>query len=266
MNIIPTDVQSIYEKLNNPDANPSKIAIVRPNNPPPGIAGFLFDVTNDDTAELESDITDYFVEDNTSIQDHIALRPETVTVTAEAAELVMAMPVASSPVSHDNPLPLVGGLQPQLAPGAQAQQVRLQKVTVATNAGTAGANSLFGYYIAPFLQQKEQTKQSLIFGYIYQLWKGRQLFSVETPWGFFTNMAILSVTAHQGPTNRVVSDFSITFKKIRVAHSITITPGLIAGRASFQQSEVTQDGTIGLTPVTTAQASAFDQKTWSLSK
>ena len=146
------------------------------------------------------------------------------------------------------------------------QQNQIQAVKAVSNAGIASTKSLYGYYLSNLPQQPNQTKQSMIYGYIYQLWKGRQLFSVETPWGFFTNMAILSVTAHQGPTNRVVSDFSITFKKIRVAHTITITPGLLAGRASFQQSEVTQDGTIGLTPVTTAQSNAFDLKTWSFPK
>lgn len=261
MNSVPTDASSIYDALNSLVLNQSKLAIVRPNNPPPGIAGFLFDVVNDDTMELESDITDYFVEDNTAVQDQIALRPETVTVTAEVAELVMAMPVTTSPATSANSLPLVGGLQPQLAPGAQAQQNRMQAINAANNAGITSTRSLYGYYSSHLPQQPNQTKQSMIYGYFYQLWKGRQLFSVETPWGFFTNMAILSLTAHQGPTNRVVSDFSITFKKIRTARSLTITPGRVAGRAVYQQSSVVQNGMVGQITVTPAQWANFNQRT-----
>ena len=73
-------------------------------------------------------------------------------------------------------------------------------------------------------------------------------------------MAIQSVAARQGPTTRFVSSFEITFKKIRTVRSVTIVPGLLAGRATFQQAPVTQNGTIGQVTPTTLQTSQFYQR------
>ncbi len=249
MNIVPTNDPSIYAALNTLVLNQQQYALVRPDNPPPGIAGFLFDVVDDDSSELESDITDYFIEDNSSIQDHIALRPETVTISGKIAELVQSV-VQNKPISKiGNPLPLVGGLIPVLTPQAVQNETAAAENTAQSNAAITSNESLWGYYNSRSPQQPSQTKQSYIYGYFYQLWKGRQLFTVETPWGYFTNMAIQSISATQGAETRFVSNFTITFKKIRVARSITINPGSNAGRSVFQVASENPNGTIGqLTP------------------
>lgn len=260
MTTVPTDSPSIFAALNTLVLNRAQLAIVRPDNPPPGIAGFLFDVVNDDGSELESDITDHYTEDNNPVQDHIALRPEIVTVSGSIAEVVRAMPVAKPITAVTNPLPIIPSLTPALAPGAEAAQVATATTAAQEQASITSTQSLYGYYQARLPQQPNQTKQQVAYGFMYQLWKGRQLFSVETPWGFFTNMAIQSITARQGPDSRFVSDFDITFKKIRTVKSVTIVPGLLAGRATFQWAPVTQNGTIGQTTPTTAQTSQFYQR------
>lgn len=245
MNTVPTDNPSIYARLNTLVLDQQQYAIVRPDNPPPGIAGFLFDVVEDDSSDLESDITDYYIEDNTSIQDHIALRPETVTISGKTAELVRAS-VQNKPISRiNNPLPLVPGMTPELTPEAEQNELAAQAETEQGQNAVTSTQSLWGYYNANSPQQPNQTKQSYIYGYFYQLWKGRQLCTVETPWGFFTNMAIQSISATQGAETRVVSSFSITFKKIRVATAIVINPMDRAGRAYPQASPVVSSGFLG---------------------
>ena len=275
MNLVPTDISSIYDKLGTLSTSESRLALVRPNNPPPGIAGFLFDVVDDDGAELESDITDHYIEDNTAIQDHIALRPETVTVTGRVAELVRSVPVVKSVAEVVNPLPDIPELEPELTPGAEEQEAAEELAAAEDEAGVEASQSLYSYYEANSRQQPGQTKQSYIYGYIYQLWKGRQLFSVETPWGIFENMAILSASAKQGPESRSVSEFTITFKKIRVARTINVLPGLLeqravfdqnnaaninflAGRSAFQQAPKVENGIVGQTPFTDAQTLQFN--------
>lgn len=260
MNIVPTNEPSIYAALNTLVLNQQQYALVRPDNPPPGIAGFLFDVVEDDNSDLESDITDYFIEDNSSIQDHIALRPETVTISGKVAELVKAT-IQNRPVAKvANPLPLVAGLVPQLTPQAENNEAAVQAQTVQEKAAITDTQSLWGYYNSRSPQQPNQTKQSYIYGYFYQLWKGRQLFTIETPWGFFTNMAIQSMSATQGAETRVVSSFTITFKKIRVARSITIQPGNNAGRSVFQIAPITRNSTMGQLTPTTSQVAQFAQQ------
>lgn len=257
---VPTDSPSVFDALNTLVLNGAQLAIVRPNNPPPGIAGFLFDLVDDDGAELESDITDHYVEDNTPVQDQIALRPEIVTVTGRVAELVRRTPAVARIADVTNPLPLVDGLEPTLSPGALAIQDAVAQAAADDNAAIASTQSLYGYYNSRLPQQPNQTKQSVIYGYVYQLWKGRQLFSVETPWGIFTNMAILSLSARQPAETRSVSEFNITFKKIRTVRSVIVTPGLLAGRATFQQAPITQNGTVGQVPFTPAKINQFLQR------
>ena len=99
------------------------LALVRPNNPPEGISGFLFDIVGDESISLESDITDNFVENNMAIQDQIALRPEIVTVHGLVAELTNAnqpKPVFNPPA---DPLPLNTPMVPAKSPGGLFKQL-----------------------------------------------------------------------------------------------------------------------------------------------
>lgn len=257
MNIVPTDQPSIYAALNTLVYDRAQIAIVRPDNPPPGIAGFLLSVVDDDRVELESDITNHYTEENSPVQDHIALQPERVTVTGAVAELVKANPTPKRITESPNPLPIIANMTPALAPAAETQQETYVETVAGDQNAVTDTQSLYGYYQARLPQQPNQTKQQVAFGYLYQLWKGRQTFSVETPWGFFTNMAILSVSASQGPVSRMVSDFSVTFQKIRTVRAVDLVPGLLAGRAVFQQAPTNQNGVIGQVTPTTAQESQF---------
>lgn len=242
--LIPTDTSSIFAVLNTPDFASARLAIVRPDNPPPGIAGFVFDLVEDDSSDLESDITDYYVEDNSAVQDQIALRPETITISGKVAEVVKtAAAIRKSYLGTENPLPLIPGVMPVLTISAEETQAQTLANQAADTNAVANTQTLWGYYNSALPQQPNQTKQSLVFGYFYQLWKGRQMFSVECPWGIMTNMAILSMSAKQGPDTRLVSDFTVTFKKIRVAQSISIYK--FAGRAEIQNATEVNKGTAG---------------------
>jgi uncharacterized Fe-S center protein len=66
-------------------------AIVKPEDFK-GIAGFVFDVITLDSIELSSDITDHYIEDNTAINDHIALKPEIIRVEGLVGELKYEIP------------------------------------------------------------------------------------------------------------------------------------------------------------------------------
>lgn len=260
MNIVPTDSPSIYDALNNPDQATVRYALVRPDNPPPGIAGFIFSVVDDDTVELESDITTHYTEANNPVQDHIALHPETVMVTGDVAELILAVPTTNQVNQQANPLPPIPAMVPVLSEEAEANELAELESINKTSQQSAEGQSLFDYYDRRTGAGVSKSKQAVAFGYLYQLWKGRQLFSVETPWGFFTNMAIKSVSAHQGPTTRFVSDFTVTFEKIRTVKTVTINAGLLAGRAVWQQAPETQSGVVGLLPTTPAQDGQFKQQ------
>lgn len=241
---VPTDAPSIFDPIRSLSQLRQQ-AIIRPNNPPVGIAGFLFDIPLEDRVSLRSAITDSFVEDNTAIQDQIALSPEEISVRGLVAELVQTTEQLKKLLAVQNPLGATPGMEVRITEG-QAQKM---KQAAAAKAGAtvaiAPADSLYSIYTSQAPGPPSQTKQSRAFGYFYQLWKGRQMFSVETPWGFFTSMAITSVDVIQPEESRGQSELAITFKKIRIAQEVTVNLGQLAGRAEFQQAPEVQNGNAG---------------------
>lgn len=339
-------------------------AIVRPNNPPLGIAGFLFDITGDEWAELSSQITDHYTESNSTIQDNIALEPEKVTVRGLVAELFSFAPAPQEAAPVTNPLPVnvpftplltsgakegllstagIAGLAgtaaktaalgilarkspglasaavafgPQIVAGAKERIAMagsssvqtlsqpdataslnttgaaqpgfiqsslnviknvipnlakgvvsaLKKPTVPANqkllggaaaqqdAATGSSSSLLQVYESKQPTTPNQTRQTSAFLYFYALWKARQLCSIETPWGIWTNMAALSIRAEQKADTRSSTEFTIVFKKMRFATNVTVDLGELAGRNAFQTQAAapTQNGNVGQAEVPAA--------------
>lgn len=363
-NIIPSDAPSQLDILESLSSLEQK-AIIRPNNPPPGIAGFLFDIPGDEWIELESEITDHYTEANTAVQDNIALRPERVTLRGIVAELTTAAPAPQETAPVTNPLPDnipvtpvltagatssilstagLGGLAktlatnaalgilarkapgvasvvksfgPQILAGAQGRVTTAATAAIRTlgvpeyaaallvpgiklpnvaqvavnviknvlpkitgplinalklptvpsslqllggavaqvNASTGTNNSLNQVYEAKQPTPPRSTRQSSALLYFYALWRGRQLVSVETPWGIWTNMAIQSIRSEQSKDSKSSTDFTIVFKKIRIADTVTTQVGQLAGRNAFQAgaSAPSQNGNLGQTPIPTAE-------------
>lgn len=257
--IVPTDSASIYAKLNTLQYREARLALIRPNNPPPGIAGYLMDIVDEDTVDLESDITDYYIEDNTAIQDQIALRPEIITVRGMVAEIVQFQQPLTPTVGNapQNRLPAIPSLQPELTSYWANKQRETSAALLVNQQQTANSNSLYKEYDQKFPVDKEaQTNQSRIFNYFYQLWKGRQYFSVETPWGFFNSMAIQSLSFTQGSTTRYASEISVTFKKLHFAESVDLVSTQSADRSAKQKSPVMQNSNVAVRPLTFAESQA----------
>jgi hypothetical protein len=226
-------------------------AIVLPQNPPPGMGGFLFDISLDDSVDLVSEITDHFVEQNSAIQDNIALRPETITVSGLVAELSSAYLNSTQMAEKiEDRLPNFPAFEPEFSPAATLQIGADDDLAESDALGQTSAGSLYEYYFARSRNQPDLTKQNNAFQYFNQLWLARQIFTVETPWGIFTDMAIQTLRAEQDENTRYVSNFTITFKRIRFAQEITINAGQLAGRAATDINTVSEKGGPNIQQVT----------------
>lgn len=367
-NIIPSDNQA---QLTAALSALDKQAIIRPNDPPPGIAGFLFDIRGEESAEVSSEITDHYVEDNTAIQDQVALKPEIITVRGMVAELTNANYQYQPRNAPADPLPANAPMVPVPSPGTLASLVKnviaknvtnaalqiiggtkpkdairgiinttksqaiagvknkinnvittsvtsaisnvknmaistlLQPASVkallsprtllptitqnavgalkslvpkalgkiigaikkpktpaaqqtlagASTTNTDDVNSLFLAYIAKQQTPPDLSRQTSAYLYFYGLWKTRALFSVETPWGIWNDMVIQSMNATQPEETKSATDFTLVFKKIRTAQSVTSQSGQLAGRlvAQTAASEPAQNGTVGQTKLSDGQ-------------
>jgi len=245
-----------YQPLNPPSADGQDDA----QNPP----ALLFHYEGEQSVAVESDITDHYVEDNTAIQDQIALRPETIMVHGFIGELNDIPPEALELLqTAATKLTTISAYTPALSVAAQiAYNTAFQLYQVGANARNAavstwsslkgqdgenviGSNGLGSAFNATTGQvEGNQTKQQVAFQQFYGYWKNRTLFNVQTPWAVFQNMAIKSFKAIQDAETRMITDFEVTFKMIRMANTaVTITPLKKQGRLFSQGSPLLSNGT-----------------------
>lgn len=252
--------------------NPSSTKGYQPLNPPsadgvsslsPLPVALLFHYEGEQTALIESDITDHYVENNTTIQDQIALKPEIITTRGFIGELNNVLPTALQPLQTiANTLVTIDGYTPQLS--ATALIAYNQALLLYENASSIAQSAVAAWSSLSqasrsneeigqegsgvFLSGSNitQGKQQNMFTQFYGYWNTRTLFNVQTPWAIFTNMAIKSLRAIQDAETRMITDFEVTFKKIRTSSTSIISGGLgsvMQGRASSQSASLTNLGT-----------------------
>lgn len=244
-----------------PQAQPVKNG--NPGQNPPAI---LFHYEGEQFVAIQSDITDHYIEDNTAIQDQIALRPEEITTHGFIGELNDVAPPALQIVQQiANKLVTINAYLPEISVTAQiayneafqfyqiAQAVKNSAVsTWGALTGNFGENVIgtngLGTAFNPATGQVtgSQNKQQVAFQQFYGYWKNRTLFTVQTPWAVFQNMAIKSLRAIQDAETRVITDFEVTFKMIRFASTSTVTntlPKSYQGRLQNQASPLVNQGT-----------------------
>jgi len=203
---------------------------------PPAI---LFNYEAEQSVSLSSDVTDHYIEDNTAIQDQVALKPETITTSGFIGELNDVAPAALIPLQTvAEKLVAIGAYAPQIsetAAIAYAKAFQLYQVgSSLANSAVSSWASLTGGGAQTVINgattqqditnqtNKSQTKQQIYFQQFYGYWKNRTLFTVQTPWAVFQDMIIQSLRAVQDAETRMITDFEITFKLMRFASTQSV--------------------------------------------
>lgn len=230
----------------NPDGSPST------SQQPPAI---LFHYEGEQSATLESDITDHFIEDNSAVQDQIALRPPVITTHGFIGELNDIAPPALQIIKTlADKLLVISAYTPALTTTAliaYTEALLLYEVTqgvaqsaVAAWSSITGTNGESVIGSNGLIQQNNQTKQQEVFQSFYGYWQNRTLFTVQTPWAIFQNMAIKSLRAIQDAETKMISDFEVSFKQIRTASTAlsSVIQTSAQGRAQFQSASGVNNG------------------------
>lgn len=223
-----------------------------PAQQPPAL---LFHYEGEQTVHLQSDITDHPIEDNTTIQDQIALKPEEVTTHGFIGELNnVPPPILAAAQQIANKLTAISAYTPGLSTTAliaynqafQLYQVGQNAVNSAVSAWGSitgsGGQSVIGSN--GLVSQPNQTKQQLMFQQFYGYWRSRTLFTVQTPWAVFQNMAIKDLVSIQDDKTNVITDFNVTFKMLRFASTqiSLFDSSNFQGRGAFQSQGENNNG------------------------
>ena len=199
-----------------------------------GQIGHYFDVAVEDTINFQSQITDNYIENNTAIQDHIALSPITISMHGYIGEIVFQSPatfwnnitgwlggqIAKSNIATTvtTKLTTLTALLPPVDNITQAAKDTVQYVEASYDRYKKIYDQLTNKNTNPRISRQEDAANRL-----KQLWQNRTLVEVITPYGYYENMAIQSITLTQGNTT-TQSDLSVTLKQINKAETNTTKP------------------------------------------
>lgn len=219
------------------------------SQPQPQGSPLLFHYEGEQSAVLESDITDHYVENNTAVQDQITLKPIRITTHGFIGELNDVVPPLLAPLQTlASKLTAVSTYAPRLSATAinafNEAFFAYQTAQSAINSAVGALNTLSGnpsgesvisstQPISTSLQsQPNQNKQQQMFQQLYSYWANRTFFTIQTPWAVFDNMAIERFRAVQEAETNVITDFEITFKQIRFASTQVVNAAM--AQANFQ--------------------------------
>ena len=234
-------------------------------------SALLFHYEGENTALLRSDITDEFIETNSAVNDMIALPPEEITVRGYIGELNNVAPIGNAVISQlKNNLTAISGYEPKLTQQAlnayntafflyqvAASAVSSAVQTWSSLTGSGGESVINGNGLQ---SQKNQSAQQAMFQQFYGYWRQRQLFTVQTPWAVFQDMAIKTLRAVQEEDTNEISSFEVTFKLMRFAQAVTTQNATavttdyndVSGRLQNQSQPSVDLGTQTLTPSSTS--------------
>lgn len=242
-----------------------------------GLGGFVFDVEGETTSNLMAEITDHWLEDNSYVQDHIAIKPQEIVLKNYVGELVYQVDTSTNtPVQQVvQKLTILSSYLPNLAKQAQQVQSSLSLNSISNaSIGTLTSaltlpnlNNIVDLWALTKNLNPGASKQQQAYLYLKALYQQKILVSLQTPFEFVTNLAIKSIVAIQDETTKTMCDFTITLKKIQTV-STTITsfnPQSFQGRSGPQSQPTVQQGNNQgsdslLLPLVTGANNMF--KTW----
>jgi len=229
--------------------------IVRPINAF-GLGGFVFDVEGDSSAVLSADITDHYTENNSSIQDHIALRPKRVTLSTYVGELVHRRDGSTDTFAQklSRKLNVVNSYLPQFTSGMQQafELSNKNREEITFDSALRNAADIWGVVknLNPPVPRQQQA-----YMYFKALFETKQLVALQTPFEYMTNMAIENLVSTQSEETNTVTNFSITLKEIRrvsVKNEAFEFVRQLDPTAAQQRTESTNGGSIQGSPRTSS--------------
>lgn len=212
-----------------------------------GIAGFVFDLRTDEEVSLSNDVTDYYTEANEPVQDNIVNKPVKVTLRGTVGEYVYNPPrsknlwekITDKFQDSTEKLITVASYLPPLGKFSQQtfEELKTNKSNI-SKAFNIGVDAFKAYRNINIPDGKQESA----FLFFEALWKSRQTFTIQTPYRYYTDMAIETLKAVQHGDTIDNTDFEITFKQINKVYTNDVTSNLLQGRLKQQASEVSENG------------------------
>ncbi len=228
------------------------------------IGPFEFDFEGDESVDLDNEITDHWLEDNTAAQDHIAVKPVIISMKGKISELTFSAEtsglILAALSTVENSLSQADAYLGAYTPGIT--QTLLQTITQVQNvaiqieqaaARVAQIASFFG-------PGPQRNKQQSAFAVLSALRNARTIFTVYTPFQVFYSMAITSVRVTQPAGTKTISEFVVQMKQLQFTSNLSQSSFFTqyGGRAAFGNQPQTANGlTSGITTAASVIKAVF---------
>ncbi len=185
-----------------------------------GLSGFLFDVPESERVELSADITDHYVESGSFIQDHKVIKPVTITLSGFIGEIFYRGGSGFSGLlgnlSHGLTAvsAFTGG---QTIQAAQVAQRAIDQVQAAAAQVENVVSSVSGV-VQALSKIEAPTKQQVAYQKLKLLFESEVLLTLQTPWNYYENLMIRSLSFSQSEESATTSLIKVTLKEIRLAN------------------------------------------------
>lgn len=210
-----------------------------------GIGGFVFDYEGDSNISLHADITDHWAENNTAIQDHIAIHPTRITLHGLVGELVLAKPtgilgVLDAIQDKLGQVPAyLGKYTPQALGKIQSAVTKAQSTVNTVDQALSRVQNIVGLFDNSVLGL---TKQQKAYQKLQGLLVSKQLLIIVTPFGTHNNMVVESISLTQPEETKDLCEVSVTLKQMRFVDTQTTYAFFKGGRLAQQSQSQTDKG------------------------
>lgn len=246
-----------------------------------GIAGFKFNVPEREQVKMQSEVTDHYIDSNNPVQDHVARKPVTITLTGLQGDYFYSVNKIEDFLAQVTPtLKLVQQFIPRLTAATEqiknfnknywstlrAQKKYNNQLSANERFKTAW-DTLNGMDLFSLMQDlvKLKSAQTRAFLFFEALWGGTwrttkstynkeqgkwvsegqynppAVFTVETTWRRYDNMVITDLTPVRD-NNMDITEFTVTFKQIHVTASLVTDLNNYAGRTREQLAQINNKG------------------------
>lgn len=186
------------------------------------IGSFAFDYRENEEEDLESEIPDHWLEDNTAAHDHIAVKPVRVTLSGYICELTLpaltlktilgALTAATNALTQ---LPVFLGQQTPGNTQALNQAISQAQSVVVQVGQTIARAAQLANIMAGLLSGPSRNKQQKAFLQLKAYWQASIIFTVVTPYETLTNMAIESIRIVSPPDSKDWSKIVVRMKQLQ---------------------------------------------------
>jgi len=183
-----------------------------------GISGWEFDVAKQDQLDLDADITDHYMEDNSFLNDHIIRKPIVITVSGSKGELVAKQPILAQAICKflsatlSNLDSYEGDYTDQALQNIQKAISEAETYINQVNQVVEKTKNIITQFLGV---SGYKTLQEKAYKELYALFISNDLLTIQTPWGFFKNMKIIKIPFVQSEDSDSYSDITITLKEMR---------------------------------------------------